>query len=233
VQLRNMSGEDQTLSLAWTLNGGLKANGELPGTLSLKNGEEQWLTLPLTVTGRAAWQPAVGSQRQGCAISRDWTCRCAPPGRPRLASATRCWPPARDGFAPAELAGLDRANLQGLLSLSGTPPWDPAAQWQALADYPYACLEQTLSRAWPYLLTTADERAAWHKPAEGKKAASEADVQRALPQRLQRLQLPAAVLPQGWSLSTRSSGSPPMPPTICWRARRRATPCRRRCSIRR
>ena len=38
-------------------------------------------------------------------------------------------------FAPAELARLDRANLQGLLSLSGTP-WDPAAQWQALADYP-------------------------------------------------------------------------------------------------
>ncbi len=94
-------------------------------------------------------------------------------------------------FASAEQAGLDRANLQGLLSLSGTPPWDPAAQWQALADYPYACLEQTLSRAWPYLLTTADERTAWSKPAEGKKAASEADVQRALLQRLQRLQLPS------------------------------------------
>ncbi|HDC4325336.1 TPA: hypothetical protein O8L69_004506, partial [Aeromonas hydrophila] len=88
-------------------------------------------------------------------------------------------------------AGLDRANLQGLLSLSGTPPWDPAAQWQALADYPYACLEQTLSRAWPYLLTTTDERAVWRKPAAGKKAASEADVQRALLQRLQRLQLPS------------------------------------------
>ena len=48
-----------------------------------------------------------------------------------------------------------------------------------------------MSRAWPYLLTTADERAAWSKPAEGKQAASEADVQRALLQRLQRLQLPS------------------------------------------
>ncbi|MFM4872442.1 alpha-2-macroglobulin [Aeromonas veronii] len=193
VQLRNMSGEDQTLSLAWTLNGGLKANGELPGTLSLKNGEEQWLTLPLTVTGASGVASLqLAASGKDFAISRDWT---LPLRSPWPAETRQRYQMLASGqqmsFAPAELAGLDRANLQGLLSLSGTPPWDPAAQWQALADYPYACLEQTLSRAWPYLLTTADERAAWSKPAEGKKAASEADVQRALLQRLQRLQLPS------------------------------------------
>lgn len=193
VQLRNMSGEDQTLSLAWTLNGGLKANGELHGTLSLKNGEEQWLTLPLTVTGAsgvASLQFAASGK--DFAISRDWYLPLRSPWPAETRQRYQMLAPGQQmSFAPAELAGLDRANLQGLLSLSGTPPWDPAAQWQALADYPYACLEQTLSRAWPYLLTTADERAAWRKPAEGKKAASEADVQRALLQRLQRLQLPS------------------------------------------
>ncbi|MGN5054194.1 alpha-2-macroglobulin family protein [Aeromonas veronii] len=193
VQLRNMSGEDQTLSLVWTLNGGLKANGELPGTLALKNGEEQWLTLPLTVTGASGVASLqLAASGKDFAISRDWT---LPLRFPWPAETRQRYQMLASGqqmsFAPAELAGLDRANLQGLLSLSGTPPWDPAAQWQALADYPYACLEQTLSRAWPYLLTTADERAAWSKPAEGKKAASEADVQRALLQRLQRLQLPS------------------------------------------
>ncbi|WLD21800.1 alpha-2-macroglobulin family protein [Aeromonas veronii] len=193
VQLRNMSGEDQTLSLVWTLNGGLKANGELPGTLALKNGEEQWLTLPLTVTGASGVASLqLAASGKDFAISRDWT---LPLRSPWPAETRQRYQMLASGqqmsFAPAELAGLDRANLQGLLSLSGTPPWDPAAQWQALADYPYACLEQTLSRAWPYLLTTADERAAWSKPAEGKKAASEADVQRALLQRLQRLQLPS------------------------------------------
>ncbi|MEZ6968476.1 alpha-2-macroglobulin [Aeromonas sp. S11(2024)] len=193
VQLRNMSGEDQTLSLVWTLNGGLKANGELPGTLALKNGEEQWLTLPLTVTGASGVASLqLAASGKDFAISRDWT---LPLRFPWPAETRQRYQMLASGqqmsFAPAELAGLDPANLQGLLSLSGTPPWDPAAQWQALADYPYACLEQTLSRAWPYLLTTADERAAWSKPAEGKKAASEADVQRALLQRLQRLQLPS------------------------------------------
>lgn len=193
VQLRNMSGEDQTLSLVWTLNGGLKANGELPGTLSLKNGEEQWLTLPLTVTGASGVASLqLAASGKDFAISRDWTLPLRSPWPAETRQRYQMLAPGQQmSFAPAELAGLDRANLQGLLSLSGTPPWDPAAQWQALADYPYACLEQTLSRAWPYLLTTADERAAWRTPAEGKKAASEADVQRALLQRLQRLQLPS------------------------------------------
>ncbi|WP_423855771.1 alpha-2-macroglobulin family protein [Aeromonas hydrophila] len=193
VQLRNMSGEDQTLSLAWTLNGGLKANGELPGTLSLKNGEEQWLSLPLTVTGASGVASLqLAASGKDFAISRDWTLPLRSPWPAETRQRYQMLAPGQQmSFAPAELAGLDRANLQGLLSLSGTPPWDPAAQWQTLADYPYACLEQTLSRAWPYLLTTADERIAWGKPAEGKKAASEADVQRALLQRLQRLQLPS------------------------------------------
>ncbi|HDT5864274.1 alpha-2-macroglobulin [Aeromonas hydrophila] len=193
VQLRNMSGEDQTLSLAWTLNGGLKANGELPRTLSLKNGEEQWLTLPLTVTGASGVASLqLAASGKDFAISRDWTLPLRSPWPAETRQRYQMLAPGQQmSFAPAELAGLDRANLQGLLSLSGTPPWDPAAQWQALVDYPYACLEQTLSRAWPYLLTTADERAAWSKPAEGKNAVSEADVQRTLLQRLQRLQLPS------------------------------------------
>ncbi|MBA2081302.1 alpha-2-macroglobulin family protein [Aeromonas veronii] len=193
VQLRNMSGEDQTLSLVWTLNGGLKANGELPRTLALKNGEEQWLTLPLTVTGASGVASLqLAASGKDFAISRDWTLPLRSPWPAETRQRYQMLAPGQQmSFAPAELTGLDRANLQGLLSLSGTPPWDPAAQWQALADYPYACLEQTLSRAWPYLLTTADERAAWSKPAEGKQAVSEADVQRALLQRLQRLQLPS------------------------------------------
>jgi len=193
VQLRNMSGEDQTLTLDWSLNGGMKANGELPGTLHLKNREEQWLTLPLTVTGASGVASLqLAASGKDFAISRDWTLPLRSPWPAETRQRYQMLAPGQQmSFAPAELTGLDRANLQGLLSLSGTPPWDPAGQWQALADYPYACLEQTLSRAWPYLLTTVDERAAWRKPAAGKQPVSEAELQRALLQRLQRLQLPS------------------------------------------
>lgn len=194
VQLRNMSGEDQTLSLAWTLNGGLKANGELPGTLALKNGEEQWLTLPLTVTGASGVASLqLAASGKDFAISRDWFLPLRSPWPAETRQRYQMLAPGQQmSFAPAELVGLDRSNLQGLLSLSGTPPWDPAAQWQALADYPYACLEQTLSRAWPYLLTTAEERKSWSKGLpKADKPLSEAELQRALLQRLQRLQLPS------------------------------------------
>ncbi|MGY3896678.1 alpha-2-macroglobulin family protein [Aeromonas enterica] len=193
MQLRNMSGEDQSLSLVWTLTGRLQAGGELPETLTLKNGEEQWLTLPLTVTGASGVASLhLAASGKGFAISRDWSLPLRSPWPAQTRQRYQMLTPGQQmSFAQSELAGLDPANLQGLLSLSGTPPWDPAAQWQALADYPYACLEQTLSRAWPYLLTTADERAAWSKPVQGSKPVSEADVQRTLLQRLQRLQLPS------------------------------------------
>ncbi|HEH9415409.1 TPA: alpha-2-macroglobulin family protein [Aeromonas salmonicida] len=194
VQLRNMSGEDQSLSLTWTLTGGLQAGGELPGTLALKNGEEQWLTLPLTVTGASGVaRLQLAASGKDFAVNREWSLPLRSPWPAQTRQRYQMLTPGQQmSFAQSELAGLDPANLQGLLSLSGTPPWDPAGQWQALAQYPYACLEQTLSRAWPYLLTTADERAAWSNNLPNvDKPVSEADLQRALLQRLQRLQLPS------------------------------------------
>ncbi|ARW82609.1 alpha-2-macroglobulin family protein [Aeromonas salmonicida] len=193
VQLRNMSGEDQSLSLTWTLTGGLQAGGELPGTLALKNGEEQWLTLPLTVTGASGVaRLQLAASGKDFAVNREWSLPLRSPWPAQTRQRYQMLTPGQQmSFAQSELAGLDPANLQGLLSLSGTPPWDPAGQWQALAQYPYACLEQTLSRAWSYLLTTADERAAWSNNLPNvDKPVSEADLQRALLQRLQRLQLP-------------------------------------------
>lgn len=193
VQLRNMSGEDQNLSLTWTLIGGLQAGGELPGTLALKNGEEQWLTLPLTVTGASGVaRLQLAASGKDFAVNREWSLPLRSPWPAQTRQRYQMLAPNQQmSFAQSELAGLDPANLQGLLSLSGTPPWDPTGQWQALAQYPYACLEQTLSRAWPYLLTTADERAAWSNNLPNvDKPVSEADLQRALLQRLQRLQLP-------------------------------------------
>ncbi|HEH9394071.1 TPA: alpha-2-macroglobulin family protein [Aeromonas salmonicida] len=194
VQLRNMSGEDQSLSLTWILTGGLQAGGELPGTLALKNGEEQWLTLPLTVTGASGVaRLQLAASGKDFAVNREWSLPLRTPWPAQTRQRYQMLAPNQQmSFAQSELAGLDPANLQGLLSLSGTPPWDPAGQWQALAQYPYACLEQTLSRAWPYLLTTADERAAWSNNLPNvDKPVSEADLQRALLQRLQRLQLPS------------------------------------------
>ncbi|MEG0006814.1 MAG: alpha-2-macroglobulin [Aeromonas sp.] len=194
VQLRNMSGEDQALALTWTLSGGLQAGTELPSTLALKNGEERWLTLPLTVTGASGVaRLQLAASGKDFVMSRDWSLPLRSPWPAQTRQRYQMLAPGQQmSFTPDELAGLVPANLQGLLSLSGTPPWDPAAQWQALADYPYACLEQTLSRAWPYELTTAAEREAWSRSLPKQdRVLNEAGALRALMQRLQRLQLPS------------------------------------------
>ena len=87
-----------------------------------------------------SWRPAA----RICHQPRLDSAATALPGRGDFQRYRRMLAPSQQmSFAPAELAGLDRANLQGLLGLSGTPPWDPgAAQRQALADYPYACLSR-------------------------------------------------------------------------------------------
>ena len=121
VQLRNMSGEDQTLSLVWTLNGGLKAHGELPGTLSLKRRGAVADPAAHRDWGERRGKPAVGGPRQGFCHQPRLVLPLRSPGRSTRQRYQMLAPGQQMSFAPAELAGLDRANLQGLLSLSGTP----------------------------------------------------------------------------------------------------------------
>jgi len=46
---------------------------------------------------------------------------------------------------------FEQNSLQAKIMLSSTPPLDSANHLQGLLQYPYGCLEQTSSRAWPLL----------------------------------------------------------------------------------
>lgn len=50
-----------------------------------------------------------------------------------------------------ELNGLLAPSVQAQLSVSSRPPLNPAAALHSLLQYPYGCVEQTTSRAWPLL----------------------------------------------------------------------------------
>lgn len=208
VQLRNMSGRDQSLTLDWQWQGGIGPTGPAPTRLSLKQGEEQWLTLPFTVTGQSGVASlTLKAEGQGLSLSRSWSLPLRSPWPAEQRRAVAVLAPGKPWQPDAALvAGMLPDNLQGSLSLSGTPPWEPKAQWQALADYPYACLEQTLSRAWPYAFTSAQQRRDWSRPLPaGHKPPDEEALQGALTQRLQRLQLPSG----GFGLwNARSSEEP-------------------------
>jgi hypothetical protein len=49
-------------------------------------------------------------------------------------------------------ANLDESNLKSVLKISNTPVLNAEEHIQQLIQYPYGCLEQTTSRAWPLLL---------------------------------------------------------------------------------
>ena len=92
--------------------------------------------------GERRGKPAVGGQRQDFAISRDWTLPLLPWPAETRQRYQMLAPGQEMSLAPAELAGLDRANLQGC-SASGTPlgSGSPVA---GAGRLPYACLEQTV-----------------------------------------------------------------------------------------
>ena len=56
----------------------------------------------------------------------------------------------------AVMQGFMSAGLQANLNVSPVPPLPLRSALQALVQYPYGCLEQTVSSAWPYLYLEAD-----------------------------------------------------------------------------
>lgn len=54
------------------------------------------------------------------------------------------------------LQGFLPAGLKANLGLAATPPLPLRSALQSLLQYPYGCLEQTTSSAWPYLFLDAD-----------------------------------------------------------------------------
>ncbi len=56
------------------------------------------------------------------------------------------------------------ATLKARLTVSNTPPLPVASAIQGLLQYPYGCLEQTTSSAYPYLFLEAEQTEKWGLP---------------------------------------------------------------------
>lgn len=83
------------------------------------------------------------------------------PAWPALSRASTREVGSGERFAPsAELrAGLIEGTINQRVSLSTQAPLPLAGSAQSLLDYPYGCIEQTISKAWPLLLLDPDMQA--------------------------------------------------------------------------
>ncbi|MBX3725187.1 MAG: alpha-2-macroglobulin family protein [Xanthomonadales bacterium] len=156
VDLHNLSGQRQSLALTVRAEPPL-ALAEGNQRLVLEDGARRTLSLPLrALSGEGVGRIALAVRGEGIALDRNFELVVRPG-----------WAPLRDGslerLAPGSHVRLDRSALAGLfdgsgrigLAVSSRPPVPFASAVDGLLGYPYGCLEQTVSRAFPLALLDA------------------------------------------------------------------------------
>ncbi len=188
LDLTNMTAEAQTLKIALTATGPIKLSG---GNESVQLKPQQKKTLRFTAEATDA--VGMGNLRidvngpsggkEPIAIRREAVLAISP-----------LTPPERvrrfQRIAPNETVKLDATLVEGLFAssalvsttLSTLPPINVNDQIKGLLAYPYGCLEQTASRAFPHVLL--DEKTA---AAFGLKPLPQAEREKALDQAISRI----------------------------------------------
>lgn len=157
VDLNNTTTTEQPVTVKVTANALLGANVAVDREVTLAAGKRETLRLPLSA------QQTFGTGQVNLELTgKDFT------AHRQLQLAIRPAYPARHvslgrELKPGETLALDDKNIEGFLpaglnanlSLASTPPLPLRSALQGLLQYPYGCLEQTTSSAWPYLFLDA------------------------------------------------------------------------------
>ena len=158
LDVTNMTEVAQTLKVGVTAIGPVKVTGDA-SSVQLKPQQKKTLRFVAEATDAVGVSKIVvnvrgsGKGKEAIAIKREaalFISPLTPPERTRRFQR----------IAPHETVKLDAALVDGLFAgsalvsatLSTTPPINVADQVKGLLGYPYGCLEQTTSRAFPHVL---------------------------------------------------------------------------------
>ena len=131
-------------------------NQELAKTLELKAQEKRVLKLPIkATTHRGLGEVRVIAHIKGkdtYNLDRSWKLGIRPASA-ALTTTQMAVIEAGQSFnvAQSELSSYEDDGLKAVLKVSNKPVLDAQRHLQQLVQYPYGCLEQTTSRAWPLL----------------------------------------------------------------------------------
>jgi uncharacterized protein YfaS (alpha-2-macroglobulin family) len=152
LELHNLSGQQQDLALTMTATGPIETTG-LPPTVTLADGERRLIRFPLTASYRfGVGRLALTVAGQGVSLQRHWELGVRPPwsGEKRVHHLV-LKPGTTETLPTALLEGLRPETAVAVLSASVQPPLDVREAIEGLLGYPYGCLEQTTSRAYPLI----------------------------------------------------------------------------------
>ncbi|MCO7516109.1 alpha-2-macroglobulin family protein [Pseudomonas guariconensis] len=163
LDLANLSGRAQQLSVQVSAGGQLSLAGEGSQSVSLAEGQRKTLLIPVQAQGGLG-QGKVQVRVEGLqlpgepvnAFEREWTLGIRP-AYPAMLKHYRVALKDQPWTLPeGDLAAFEPAGLEASLALSSRPPLNLAEQIRALEAYPYGCLEQTASGLYPSLYADAE-----------------------------------------------------------------------------
>lgn len=165
VELNNVSDVDQSVQLVIAANQFVDFV-DIDSNFVLKPGQKELLKLPIA----AGQNFGVGRLRlkmtgKDFVANRNLDMELRPPYPGQRKSDSKEVLTGAESVIPADFVdGILPETLQAQLTVSGVPPLPVASALRDLLKYPYGCLEQTVSSAYPYLFLDADATDKWGLP---------------------------------------------------------------------
>ncbi len=167
LDVHNLSDRDQNISLTLESSGRMVIT-EGEKTFALKDKEKETLRFPVT----AAYDFDFGGENirlhlegDGVSLDREWQIGVRP-GYPGIARSVRQILKTGETFTldPALAADLIPSTMSASVKISSHIPINLKHAMEGLIRYPYGCLEQTTSSAYPLLYATPERTAAFNLP---------------------------------------------------------------------
>ncbi len=170
LDVHNISGADGSIDLTLSVTEPLSLDEPGDRSLQLADGEKTTVRFPVSAGGAfGAGNIRLKLDGAGVSLDRSWQLGVRPP---YPAEARRL----RDVLEPGETFMLDDRFVADLIpetvtadvKISPVVPLDLRDAMKGLITYPYGCLEQVTSRAFPLLLATPDRIAKYRLPDIGR-----------------------------------------------------------------
>ncbi len=152
LDLHNMSGKDREIVVKVSAEGPLSIeNGQF--SVALKDNEKTTARMPLLGTDNfGVGKINVSLQSEEIQLSRTWELSVRPAHPGIVRSERKVLQPGEKMAVDPAMGDKIMANtLDVHMAVSPDPPLNLADILERLLKYPYGCLEQTVSRAFPYL----------------------------------------------------------------------------------
>lgn len=158
--IKNMEETEQTFNVTLESDAAL-GGGSLDTTLTLEAKGKTLVSLPVKAsqfTGQGTVTLTVDSDNAELQMNRSWSLGLRPAYAASIISKQAAIKPGSQFDVSSNYASVyDDFALKSVLTASNTPPLDAGAYIDGLLQYPYGCLEQTTSRAWPWLNADKDD----------------------------------------------------------------------------